>query len=292
MQGELIAEPSAADVSHVSPDTQSSALTDLRQMAMAVPTAVIQAALAEYVVKRNTLRDWLLAQMKEGIHYGVPPGCEPKGNHSEKQWKDKPSLYKAGAELVIDLMGLRQVYEPDLIGWQQLGSEKGTAVYKCLLISRSTGDEVGQGIGAGKVGRKMADENKAIKDAQKRAMVAAVLNAYGLSDLYVADLEDYVPDANDNPERRADAPRVDSRGKRIKPQQHKNFAVTKLISDHWKEQNGTGDREKDWKAYSTWFMEVTGSSSVPVSAAEWMEEEIDACRKALGIPTDADLGAA
>jgi hypothetical protein len=272
---------------------QASALTDLRSMAMAVPTEVIQRALSEYVDKRNTLRDWLLAQMKEGIHYGVPPGCEPKGNVNEKQWKHKPSLYKAGAELVIDLMGLRQEYEPDLIGWQQLGSEKGTAVYKCRLVSRSTGAEVGQGIGAGKVGRKGADENKAVKDAQKRAMVAAVLNAYGLSDLYVADLEDYVPPENENPEQRAKPPYAPSREQRRQPPPESETAIeAKRVMGEWFKQFGDESlsREQNIAAMWRWFSKATGSQTTPAGPADWSAGELAACRRALGIPNDADLG--
>lgn len=275
--------PAPADAPPQQTPAPSSSLTDLRQLAMGVPTAVMQAALAEYVEKRKTLREWLLDQMEEGVHYGVPPGCEPRSVVNPRQWKHKPSLYKAGAELVIDLMGLRQEYEADAVAWQQMGSEKGTAVFKCRLISRATGQEVGQGVGAGKVGRKSADENKAVKDAQKRAMVAAVLNAYGLSDLFVADLEDYAPPAYENPTMNPAAPLAPTRSARpAKPAQTaapspRRIAVAKIM-DEWRQQFG-GDGPAFWK----WFDGVAKSQSRPKTPEDWSDREIDLCRQSLGI---------
>ena len=57
-------------------------------------------------------------------------------------------------------------------------------------------------------------ENASIKMAQKAAKVDAVLNGWGLSDLFTQDLEDLKEEAI-QPEQVANAPKSASRGDRI-----------------------------------------------------------------------------
>ena len=292
MQTELItAEQSAADISHVAPD--QTALTDLRQLGMSLPPEHMKLALGAYAERRQTFREWLLSQMQAGVHYGVIPGCEPKfdekGNLLIKskggfitvrpdQWRHKPSLYKAGAEFVIDLMGLRQEYEADAVGWQQLGSKPGMFVYKCRLISRASGEPIGEGIGCGVVGAKYADENKACKDAQKRAMVAAVLNSYGLSDLFT---QDEPPPPNENPES-GHTPSAQGRatpGPRLVTAEQVKFLV-----DEWKERY-----QGDFAAWEKFVLDKTGRIFDVKKASNWTHFDYDSIREALCIPTDEEL---
>lgn len=159
--------------------------------------------LAEYSKRRNNFRKWLLGQLVEGTHYGFPPGCEVRfddnGNMlqrvrgkmvkiSPKQWKAKPSLYKAGALYLKDLLRLRDEYSSDMDAWKMLGEPKGTYVRRCRLYS---GDMfIGEGTGAYRVGYNNADANTAIKQADKCALSAAVINSLAVcADLFTQDRE-------------------------------------------------------------------------------------------------------
>lgn len=200
-------------------------LADLRSAALAAPVEVTRLALAEFKDRRDNFRAWLLAQLVMGVHYGVPPGCEPKGNPDPLQWRAKPSLYKAGAEFMCDLMNVRAEYEADLAAWEQLGKPVNTFVFKCRLFSRTNSDLIGEGTGARKVGQKGGDENNAVKMAQKNAMVAAVLNVYSLSDLFTQDEPE--PAQYENPGADADAPKAQPRGERV------TLETVKALGDRW-----------------------------------------------------------
>lgn len=192
------------------------ALTDLRSAFMSLPSDQMSVGLAEYEERRFTFRSWLQRQLVEDVHFGFPPGCSQE---TKKGWQAKPSLYKAGADFLCDLMGSRDEYESDVGGWRQLGEPAGTFVYRCRLVSRSTGELLGEGIGAFKIGEKKGmQENAAVKMACKRAKTAAVINAWGLSDLFTQDLEDgdLSPPRHDNPNRDASAPKAATRGERRK----------------------------------------------------------------------------
>lgn len=260
MSGEI-----STDVRH----EPTSALVDLRQLAMSVDIATMQAGLAEYVDKRKTFREWLLKQMVEGVHYGVVPGCEPKldaaGNliisqkKSDKwvqitvnknQWRHKRCLYKAGAEFIIDLMGVRQEYIADVDAAKMLTrGDAAVVAYKCRLLSRNTGELVGEGIGAGTLGSKGADHNKTVKDAQKRAMVAAVLNSYGLSDLFTQDMDDKPPKPEaEQPQPRDDAPIAQPRSERLKTEDVKKLGG--LLRDYL----GSRGADNSDAAVSEWLV--------------------------------------
>lgn len=227
----------------------TSALVDLRKQAMSLDVETMQAALIDYQERRNTFRRWLLSQMIEGVHYGFPPGCRQQSNVSEKQWKAKPSLYKAGAEFVTDLMGLRQEYVADPDGVKMLTrGDAAVCVYKCRLMSRQTGELVGEGIGAGKLGDKSADHNKTIKDAQKRAMVAAVLNTYGLSDLFTQDIEDLAKPEAEQPTPREGAPIAQPRSERLKTEDIKKLGG--LLRDYL----GSRGADNSDAAVSEWLV--------------------------------------
>lgn len=202
-----------------------SALSDLRGAAMSASLDVMQQGLSEYSEKRKVFRDWLLDQLIEGVHYGFPPYCEPSYNNEGKlkaggkwvgpeQWRAKPSFYQAGADFVIDLMGLRSEFAADLGAWEMLGKPSGKMVYKCQLFSRSNNSLIGEGIGARTLGDKGGDLNNGVKMACKCAKVAAVLNTYGLTDLFTQDIEDRAPEKHENPAANPEAPKAVPRAER------------------------------------------------------------------------------
>lgn len=291
-------------------DEPPTALADLRARAMAVPVPVMHAALQEYAERRQTFRDWLLSQLTEGLHYGFVPGTEPrfdgkgntisrqwdkrandgKGGYKEvvvspKSWQSKRCLYKAGAEFIIDLMGVRATYAADVAAWQQLGGVAGNFVLKCELISRATDELIGEGIGARKVGTKGGDENNAVKMCQKAALVAAVLNSYGLSDLFTQDTDDQPP-AHDNPNQKDGAPQAGSRAERQQPRgDHSKISKDEFaeFTAAWKE-----DHDGDVEAFKGWCHAATMEEFGAGQQKNWTIGRLRRCRQALdrerGIP--------
>lgn len=184
--------------------------------------------LAEYLDRKNNFRKWLMDQLIEGVHYGVPPGCEVQfdehGNIKQwnrkdnkfnvvnrKQWTAKASLYKAGALYLIDILNMQQQYETDLEAWKMLGEPRGTMVRKCSLFNPSNGKYLGSGTGAYVVGTKGMDANSGIKMADKRAAVAAVINVLAIADLFTQDVDDPAdkPGKNATPQNKEPNPMKD-----------------------------------------------------------------------------------
>jgi len=263
----------------------SSPIRDLRAGAMSVPVEVQQVALAEYAERRKSFRDWLRSQLVAGIHFGVPPGCEPKTDargwigvwnkrsnayvyYPPEQWQAKPSLYQAGAHFITDLMGLRPTFDADMDGWAQLGSKPGLFVYKCELYSQTTGELVGEGRGIRMVGQKGGDENNAIKMAKKSALVDAVLTAYGLSDLFTQDLEhsDPPPPPNPSAPQKPDAPKASTRGEKM----NAKAAHTSVVDLH--QRWSTCSHEPAEQSWAEFCNLATGESFDYRKPAEWAKD--------------------
>lgn len=264
------------------------ALADLRQYAMSLPVDVMQAGLVEYAERRHALRDWIRSQMVEGVHFGVPPGCEPR-NRDSLQWVNKPSLYAAGADFICDMMGFIDEYQADMDSWEQLGKPAGTFIRKCVLTSKATGMKVSEGSGARKEGTKKMDINATIKMADKCAKVNAVLNAFGLRDLFTQDVEHGEPEKQDNPARNDRAPKAS-------PRQDRRAAggdsVTKeeLIAAY--RDFETFDQSDDSKkAFPEFVYTATGLNFDVRQPAEWTRQAMNLTRKKiaenLGEPPDA-----
>lgn len=238
----------------------------------------------EYDARRRQFRDWIKEKLVPGVHYGFSPGCEPKFNDSgellmwsnggykaisKDSWAAKPSLYKAGAEFVCDLLNLLPVYTADKDSWEMLGSPAGTFVIRCRLYPKGSEhldcNMVGEGLGCRSVGDKKGDANNAIKMAQKSAMVCAVLNSYGLSDLFTQDVEDMAKEAAKNPPSRPE-PRVQPR------------SSSKPV-------NGIGTINERFQNLKARWKESTirdGDSPTPEAWAAWVVRNAD-------LPSDAAL---
>jgi hypothetical protein len=277
---------------------------DLRHAMMTLPVEHQNVMLAEYKARRDNFRRWLMSQLVEGVHYGFPPGCEPKSKEIDgvtyyavwmrggeqwfpsTQWKPKPPLYAAGADFVCDLLGVRAVFAADVAAWQQLGSRPGAFVISCHLFSRANGELIGEGRGCRSEGDKKGDANNAIKMAEKSAKVDAVINSYGLRDLFT---QDEIPERepHDNPEADHDAPAAAPRDKR------RDAAATveavKRISAKWKDDNKNvyGDDPNGistWAAeYKKWVMRTCDRVFNPAKPDQWTPGDIGLCERALGI---------
>lgn len=199
-------------------DVEMQRPADFKSGFQLLPVEQQEVVLAEYSARRTHFRKWLLSQLREGIHYGFPPGCEARYDNqgnvqiyiqgqyrplNPRQWVPKPSLYKAGALYLVDLLKLKAVYSSDLDAWRMMGEPKGTLVRTCKLVNPASGEVIGEGTGTYEVGKKKMDSNAAIKMADKTAVVAAVINTLAIADLFTQDIEEKPHPANISPEMEA-----------------------------------------------------------------------------------------
>ncbi len=241
-------------------------------MEMSIPRML--QALAEYTDWRQAFRKWLLSNMKEGVHFGwavgfAPKWCDEKGNdmpedaatHS-KTWSQKNSkwtiipiteflpkrnLLLAGADLVCDALWVRDAYEADMETWQQLGSAPGKIVKRCKLYSKITGEFLGEGSGGRLEGDKYMGLNSSVKMAENSAKRCAVLNVYGLRDLFTQDMEpggDNGPDKRPSPAADPNAPNSQPRAERVTVEQ-----IAGLLARWRKCENPNQQTEADWFLY-------------------------------------------
>lgn len=262
-----------------------------------LPVREMQITLAEYDVRRQAFRRWLLSQLVEGVHYGIPPGCEPTMRNGVQttpiqQWRHKPSLYKAGADFLCDLIMVDPSFEPDMDSWKMLGGISGTVVIRCRLLSRGDspffpgrpkGEIIGEGRGAGVNGVKKRDANGAVKIAQKCAKVDAVINALGISDLFTQDLEDKASPPMPAPDADESAPKVAPRAERQTPP---DDGIPRVTGDDlntlfyaWRKKMcmPKGKLEQ----FAEWARKTVGCNAPLASVSDWTIDARDVCREAL-----------
>lgn len=275
-----------------------SALATLREHAMSVPVETMMVGLEEFSSRRAAFRKWLLDQLREGVHYGWPPGTEPKWGKmvngrtvpcTEKEaegvigktftpmssWTHKKSLYGAGADFVCELLGIRADFASDDNGWKQSGAQAGTFVVECTLASRATGEVLANGLGMQLSGSEHLGHNAALKKACKRAKVAAVIDYLGLRDLFTQDIEDGADRARvENPSAKPDAPAVQPRGKRCDPKE-----LGKMVASYKAVKHPDDHKES---LFGAWVSGIIGRTlERPLYPDEWSSSEVSACIKAL-----------
>jgi len=169
---------------------------------------------ADILVAQEETRALIQETLKEGRDYGLIPGVK------------KPSLFKPGAERVGLAFGCypryriveQEVDHDRKVEWRKKkrvynNAHKGDKSYReeeitgeslglyryvveCEIVHRDTEAVIGSCIGvcstmeAKYVDRPRECENTALKMAEKRAHVGAVLNAFGLSEQFTQDVED------------------------------------------------------------------------------------------------------
>lgn len=172
------------------------------------------AAPKDILVAQEETRALIQETLKEGRDYGTIPGV------------GKPSLFKPGAERVQMAFGCfvryriveQEVDHNRKVEWRKkkrvynnahkndnsyreeetTGESLGLYRYvvEAQIVHRDSGQVVGECIGvcstmeAKYVDRPRECENTALKMAEKRAHVGAVLNAFGLSEQFTQDVED------------------------------------------------------------------------------------------------------
>ena len=158
-------------------------------------TSDLRQALDRRSLNREALMEWLRGALVDQIDYGrihfvKRANCEvmKKGKVCENpNHYSKPTLWKAGAEKITGMLGLRPHW-PDMV--DEFKSLKGGAkmvVLRCQLLDPS-GNVQGEGLGARTLDQDGGDVNKALKMCKKSSLVDAALSAGGLSEVFTQDM--------------------------------------------------------------------------------------------------------
>lgn len=147
-----------------------------------IPVADFSAALKRRGDNRKALISWVREALKSGVDYGT---IQIGGRAS------KESLWKPGAEKICGMLGLRAVF-PTLSEYEKAaisGQTIENIILRCHLLDAS-GNVVADGVGARTVSKERGDINKALKMAEKSALIDATLRCAGLSEIFTQDIED------------------------------------------------------------------------------------------------------
>lgn len=138
----------------------------------------VEASIARMTAVQALVGKYITDNLTDGVDFGAIKG-----------FTDKKSLFKPGAEKMCNLFQLRPVFTRDDDTWEMAGKPDGSFFYLCNLIDKQ-GNVWGEGRGAETKGAKSRDVNAAIKIAEKRAQVDAVLRTFALSERFTQDVED------------------------------------------------------------------------------------------------------
>lgn len=139
----------------------------------------LELSMQAWSAQRQVVKRFLQQELQEGTdYYTLRIGGKAT----------KPALSKAGSEKFMALFQLHATFSQDSATWTMLGQPQGTLCYVCTLHTRG-GELIGEGRGARKLQQDNGDINKAVKMAQKSAMVDAILRTGALSDVFTQDLE-------------------------------------------------------------------------------------------------------
>ncbi len=157
-----------------------------------IPAETFRVALARRQDNRTALIKWVRSALVEGSDFGCIP---------TKRGPSKPSLWKPGAEKICGMLGVTASF-PTLGQYEQAalsGVELTNIIIRCELYD-ARGQKVADGVGARAVKQDYGDLNKALKMAEKSAMIDATLRLAGLSEVFTQDLED-MPEASIEPDK-------------------------------------------------------------------------------------------
>jgi hypothetical protein len=177
------------------------------------------APVGDVLAAQNAARELIGKALTKGRDYGVIPGTG-----------SKPTLLKPGAERLCAAFGAaptfqveeREVNHDRQQEWTKekwegaKGSRRKVAVsgtsiglyryvVRCTLVQRETGITLGEGIGVCStmeskyIDRPRDLENTVLKMAEKRALIAATLITFGLSDQFTQDVEDMAENGDEEP---------------------------------------------------------------------------------------------
>lgn len=147
-----------------------------------LPSEIFRAGLDRRRQNRAALIDWIRSALVEGVDFGVI---------QTRRGPSKPSLWKPGAEKICGMLGVTACF-PTLRDYEQ-AALSGVALEHIIIrceLRDSGGRVVAEGVGARSLRQDSGDLNKALKMAEKSAMIDATLRMAGLSEIFTQDLED------------------------------------------------------------------------------------------------------
>ncbi len=148
----------------------------------------LEVLIADEAQRRKLITQFISQHMKEGTDYGTITITGKNG----REYTSKPSLFKPGSEKFCSLLHLRPTFVRDDETWEMAGKRANLFCYKCILLDQKE-KVIGEGRGAADLNEKASwTINNAVKIAEKRAQIDAVLRTGGLSDFFTQDLEDAV----------------------------------------------------------------------------------------------------
>lgn len=147
---------------------------------------VLEQRIKLHEATRKVMTDFISRNMKEGQDYGKITFVKRDGSTAES----KNTLFKPGSEKFCSLFGIQPRFRVDLETREMLGNKPGLVAYVCELMTKDD-KIVGEGRGVADLSEKQNwSANNAVKIAEKRAQIDAVLRSGGLSDFFTQDLED------------------------------------------------------------------------------------------------------
>jgi hypothetical protein len=183
--------------------------THTEEILAPIPAVRHELTVPEVVAQAEKIKAVAAQAMDDGIHYGRIPGTP------------KPTLLKAGAEKLCLLFRLDPEYEST----ETRDGDHLSVKSRCTLYHIPTGQRFGSGEGSctsreskyayrKRGGDRTANldlpdqYNTILKMANKRALVAAVLNVTAASDIFTQDLEDLEEGKTEKPEKALKPPIV------------------------------------------------------------------------------------
>lgn len=166
--------------------TVAPALAIIESDPLAITPKDIRQRMAIEQDKRKAMTDYISANMKEGQDFG---SIKIEGRDGQLH-ESKNTLFKPGSEKFCSLFGLRPIFRADTETLGMLGNRPGIVAFVCELVTKA-GTVVGEGRGVADINEKRNwSLNNAVKIAEKRAQIDAVLRTGGLSDFFTQDLDD------------------------------------------------------------------------------------------------------
>lgn len=130
----------------------------------------------------DALMKWIRGSLIKGTDFG---SIQIRGRES------KPSLWKPGAEKIINKLGITPTW-PSLGRYEDRAIDGGkieTIILKCEGLN-SSGQVVAEGVGARTVSQDGGDINKAMKMCKKSSLIDMALSLASISEVFTQDLED------------------------------------------------------------------------------------------------------
>ncbi len=235
---------------------------------------------------REHLMQWLRDNLVDQIDYGrihIMPKAKCKLGRAcstESHWS-KPTLWKAGAEKITGMLGLRPHW-PDLL--DEIKSIKSGAtiiMLRCQLLDQA-GNVQGEGIGGRSLKQDYDDINKAIKMAKKSSLVDAVLSAGGLSEVFTQDMGATGEGAEDPDEAAPDS--LDEFGQRVLKNRCTELFTDEEMTDIAKDEHVENILQSlackrfiiesgDWRSIPAYRLQDALRSLEDKAAGEFGEEE-------------------